>query len=125
MNIKLSTMTIEPLNTTNDRYLEGMWQNITSGGNRFVYGRLRYCDCYDNSNTGLLGITNLKYDKGTQLLSGKLNLALPDNHGYQVNSGNQKATTITGDFKIYVPKENLLVGKKNSNGGNVYRKRSK
>jgi hypothetical protein len=108
--------------TYTSHYCEGMWQNITTTGNRFVYAT------YFNtnySNPGTMDVTNLKYDKGSEILSGKMVISMPDGNGNQNWYNNHKATTITGDFRVYVAKENFQVTNKGTYYGQVYRKRNK
>jgi hypothetical protein len=118
MYINMATMKLKPSSYSTTRF-EGMWQDITTAGNRFVYA-MRF---YTNSAVGTLNVTNLKYDKGTQLLSGKVNLVLPADPNHVNNNwyGNYNATTITGDLKVYVAKENFEVVDKGTYYGQVYR----
>jgi len=116
--VDMASLKLMPTDYSSIR-LSGMWQNPTASGNRFVYG----LDFRTSNNSGTLDITGMKYDKGTQILTGKLNLAMPDNHTNSTQFENNKATTITGDFKIFVPKENFQITKASNNYGQVYRKR--
>jgi hypothetical protein len=102
-------------------YMSGMWQTITTNGNRFVYG----LTFYPYNNSGTMDITGIKYDKGSQILSGKLEMSLPNNNTQNSWYNNHNATTLTADLKIYVPKENFLVTNKGSYYGQVYRTRGK
>ena len=106
-------------------FIQGVWQNITATGSRFVYGT------DFSTNWGIVGatidVTGLAYNKSSQMLTGKINAFLPlGNTQAWYGIGNDKATTITGDFKIFVPKENFDVNvpaNSPTNSGNVYRKR--
>jgi hypothetical protein len=120
----VTTLTLEPLDQDN-RYFEGMWQNITTAGNRFVYGSLYYRSYQSYTVPPTFDLTNLAYDKNSQILSGKLSFVMGANNDVQVNSGNHNATTITGDFRIYVSKENFDLVKGSDYYGQVYRKRGK
>ena len=119
--IDIAKMKVMPndYNTTYP-YLEGMWQKILSNGSRFVYA----CDFRSSIASGTLDVTNLKYDNGSQILSGKVTMSLPDNHSQYNWYENYNATLMTGDFKVYMPKELFQVTNKGTDDqGNVYRKK--
>jgi hypothetical protein len=122
MYIDIPKMKQMPIDYTGDGYWRGMWQNTTTAGNRFVYD-IRFSGGY--TPAGTTTYTNLKYDKNSQILSGTFNATVPANNTYNHSySSNTNATTITGDFKIFVSKETMTsVTKTSDNYGNVYRKR--